>query len=212
MVSGGSDSAARTSAGLTPIRRRIWRARRPSARRRNCASHAPGRPIRPPRSRRSTSGGARPRCPAAQRGARRPSSRRRRRTGIRRRRDPRRPPESNRPMTPAARNSRRTWPNTIEATTLPPRELMNTTRRSALSSAPDLRKSTNACGVSVSITPSATITCGTARAAAARLQRLDAKRHRAGIRRRRGGAEERRKGEDRADRRDARQPSPAGGR
>ena len=63
-------------------------------------------------------------------------------------------------MTLATRNSLRIWPNIIEATTLPPRELMNTTLRSFLSSAPDLRKSTNACGVSDSITPSATMTCG----------------------------------------------------
>ena len=63
-------------------------------------------------------------------------------------------------MTLATRNSLRIWPNIIEATTLPPRELMNTTRRNFLSAAPDLRKSTNALGVSDSITPSATITCG----------------------------------------------------
>ena len=52
------------------------------------------------------------------------------------------------------------WPNVIDATTLPPRELKNTIRLSLLSSAPDLRKSTKACGVEDSITPSATMTCG----------------------------------------------------
>ena len=48
----------------------------------------------------------------------------------------------------------------MEATTLPPRELKNTMRRSLASELSDLRKSTNACGVSISITPSATITWG----------------------------------------------------
>ncbi len=48
----------------------------------------------------------------------------------------------------------------MEATTLPPRELKNTMRRSFASELPDLRKSTNAWGVSASMTPSATITCG----------------------------------------------------
>ena len=73
-------------------RARSARAPRPSARRRNCASHATAEPARRPRSRRSTSGAARPRCPAARPGAPRPSSRRRRPTGIRRRYGPGSPP------------------------------------------------------------------------------------------------------------------------
>src|SRR5579871_6491837 len=63
-------------------------------------------------------------------------------------------------MTPATRSCLRMRPNIIEATTLPPRELRNTTRRNVPVSPPDFRKSTNARGVSVSITPSATITRG----------------------------------------------------
>ena len=53
-----------------------------------------GRPIRPPRSRRSTCGAAPPHCRAGRPGARRPSWRRRRRTGIGRRWGP--PPCRNR--------------------------------------------------------------------------------------------------------------------
>src|SRR5271165_4766541 len=48
----------------------------------------------------------------------------------------------------------------MEATTLPPRELKNTIRLSLASELPAFRKSTKACGVSASMTPSATITCG----------------------------------------------------
>src|SRR5271166_5923917 len=48
----------------------------------------------------------------------------------------------------------------MDATTLPPRELKNTMRRNFSSELPALRKSTKAWGVSDSITPSATMTCG----------------------------------------------------
>ena len=114
-------------------------------------------------------------------------------------------------MTLAARNSRNMRPNAIEAATLPPRELMNTTRRNALSSPPDLRKSTNACGVSVSITPSATITCGQRApqpaASSGRTRNvIDPESAKAAAE-----PKESRKGEDRAER-GAREPSPDGGR
>ena len=66
----------------------------------------------------------------------------------------------NRPTTTAIRRSRRMWPKAIDATTLPPRELKKTIRFRLRSSAPDFRKSTKAWGVDVSITPSATMTCG----------------------------------------------------
>src|SRR6516164_10281623 len=55
------------------------------------------------------------------------------------------------------------WPKTIEATTLPPRELKKTMRRNLESELPDLRKLTKVCGVSASITPSATMTSGQCR-------------------------------------------------
>ena len=100
---------------------------------------------------------------------RRPSSRRRRPTRIRPANGPARSPSlpklgrRSRPMPAGAARG----PSSIEATTLPPGELMNTTPRKLGVARGRRAKSTKTSGVSGSITPSATITLGTFRAAAA---------------------------------------------
>ena len=61
-------------------------------------------------------------------------------------------------MTTAARSRRKAAPSSIDATTLPPGEFMKMRNRCDCGAC--RAKSTKACGVSASMTPSATTTCG----------------------------------------------------
>src|SRR5579863_3206736 len=70
------------------------------------------------------------------------------------------PPSPKRATITAALRLRKAAPSRMEATTRPPGELMATTSRTPRVLAADSRNERKVSGVSSSITPSATITCG----------------------------------------------------